>query len=720
MPVMRERLERDLPPLDFRALFEAAPGLFLVLRPDLTIAAVSDAYLHATMTDRATIVGRDIFAVFPDNPEDPVATGTRNLRASLERVLNTGAADTMPFQKYDIRRPESEGGGFEERYWSPLNSPVLDPEGSIAFIIHRVEDVTEFVRLSEVEAERDRVANELKSRVAESNSELLARAAETAGTNRELARVNSELARSQTFLDSVIENIPNMIFVKDAAELRFVRFNRAGEELLGRSRSELIGKNDYDFFPKDEADFFRQKDLEVLAGHDAVDIPEEPIDTATLGRRILHTKKIPVFNDDGQPLYLLGISEDVTALKETGAAMEATRVALEAASAAKSAFLSRMSHELRTPLTAILGFSELLGFEDLTEHQQANLRHISTAGQHLLALINEVLDISRIESGTMTISPEPVDVTDVLDELVVLLGPQSGRHRVTVDVSHVDCDVHVIADRQRLKQVLLNLMSNAIKYNREGGSVRVACHQANGQLRIEVADSGYGLTPDQVERLFRPFERLGAEIGTIEGTGIGLALSKGLVEAMGGCIGVESLVDRGSTFWVELPVTSGPLEAHSAQAASPVESPASGASHTVLYIEDNQANQRLVQQILARRPSITLLVATHGTRGIELAREQNPGLILLDLHLPDMPGREVLRLLRSDPATRGIPILVVSADASTGQSARLHEDGATGYLTKPLNVNGFLTEIDKILAARPASEGRRANASPAPPGPMVQ
>jgi len=698
MPGMGERLERHDPPPDYRALFESAPGQFLVLRPDLTIAAVSDAYLRATMTEREAIVGQDLFAVFPDNPEDPDASGTRNLRASLGRVLETRVADVMPIQKYDIRRPAAEGGGFEERFWSPLNSPVLEADGSVSFIIHRVEDVTEFVRLNQVEAERDRMTDELKSRVDESNAEVLARAAETTLANRELARVNSELSRSQAFLDSVVENIPNMVFVKDADEFRFVRVNRAEEELLGRPRSDLIGKDDYDLFPKDEADFFRQKDLEVLAGNQAVDIPAEPVDTPTLGRRILHTKKIPVFNDDGRPIYLLGISEDVTARKETETAVEAARVALEAASAAKSEFLSRMSHELRTPLTAILGFSELLGFEDLTDHQQANLRHISMAGQHLLALINEVLDISRIESGTMSLSAEPVDVTDVLDELVVLLGPQSGGRRVTVDVSQIDCGVHVMADRQRLKQVLLNLMSNAIKYNRDGGSVRVVCRRADGQLRIEVADEGYGLTQDQVERLFRPFERLGAEIGSIEGTGIGLALSKGLIEAMGGRIGAVSIVDRGSTFWIELPLTAGPLESASIETQPPPAAPPGGASHTVLYIEDNQANRRLVQEILARRPRITLLLATHGSRGIEVAREQQPELILLDLHLPDMPGREVLRALQGDPATRDIPVLVVSADASAGQEARLREDGASGYLTKPLNVNGFLAEVDEVLS----------------------
>jgi CheY-like chemotaxis protein len=272
---------------------------------------------------------------------------------------------------------------------------------------------------------------------------------------------------------------------------------------------------------------------------------------------------------------------------------------------------------------------------------------------------------------------------------------------VTVEVVNADCDLHVLADRQRLKQVLLNLMSNAIKYNRDGGSVRVTCRPTDDLLRIEVTDSGYGLAPDQVERLFRPFERLGAEVGSIEGTGIGLALSKGLIEAMGGAIGVESTLDVGSTFWVELALTRAETESQAAEIVAPAPDPEPGGDHTILYIEDNQANQRLVQQILARRPGITLLVASHGALGLELARERRPGLILLDLHLPDLPGQDVLRLLRTYPETRSIPVLVVSADASTGQAARLEEEGATGYLTKPLNVSGFLAAVDEVLA-RPA------------------
>ncbi len=261
-------------PLNFRALFESSPALYLVLSPDpsLVIQAVTDAYAQATLTRREDILGKELFEVFPDNPNDPKADGVNNLRASLLRVLESRTADRMPIQKYDIRRPEAAGGGFEERFWSPLNTPIF-AAGKMIAIIHQVEDVTAAVYSARM------------------------------------------LRKSQEFLDSMLENLPSMVFVKDAKDLRFVKFNRAGEELLGHKRGDLIGKSDYEIFPKKEAEFFISKDREVLAGTSIIDIPEEVIDTKLKGRRILHTRKIPLFDSDGKPEYLLGISDDITEAK---------------------------------------------------------------------------------------------------------------------------------------------------------------------------------------------------------------------------------------------------------------------------------------------------------------------------------------------------------------------------------------------------------------------
>jgi PAS domain S-box-containing protein len=683
------------PQPDFKALFEGAPGRFLVLDPDLTIVAASDAYLQATMTERAAILGRPLFEVFPDNPDDPAASGTRNLRASLERVRASLVSDTMAVQKYDIKSPD--GAGFEERFWSPVNWPLVDAEGKLAYIIHRVEDVTEFVRLKHPASEMQRIDAELATREGEVEAEVFRRASDIAETNRRLELAVAELQRSEMFLDSVVENIPDVVFVKDAEKLHFVRFNRAGEELHARSRTELIGKSDHDFFPREQADFFTAKDREALKSGHVLDIPEEPLDTPSQGRRILHTKKIPIFDKEGRPAYLLGISEDITERKQAEDALMAARSEAERANRAKTDFLSQMSHELRTPLTAILGFSQLLELDELTPDQRSSVSHILQAGRHLLDLINEILDISRIETGQMTISHEPVALDELLDEVSAVVHPLVTGRNITLSRASVG-DVHVLADRQRLRQVLLNILSNAVKYNRAGGQVTIRCEQVGtDRLQISVADTGYGIAPEHLERLFHPFDRLGAELGSVEGTGIGLAVAQGLVRAMGGSIKVASEIDVGSTFTIELGLTEGPLERYEQTADAFAESVVERPQRRVLQIEDNLSNVRLVERILQRRPDIDLMTAGRGRLGIDLARRHLPHLILLDLHLPDMPGHEVLRELRTYPETRQTPIVVVSADATKTQMTRLTEAGVFGYLTKPLDVAEFLRTIDLAI-----------------------
>ena len=369
------------------------------------------------------------------------------------------------------------------------------------------------------------------------------------------------------------------------------------------------------------------------------------------------------------------------------------------ANRAKSEFLSRMSHELRTPLNAILGFGQLLEMDVLSAKQTECTAQILRAGRHLLGLINEVLDISRIESGRLQLSLEPVPVPETLRQALDLVMSTATERDVSVRVDAIGEGVHVLADRQRLQQVLLNLLSNAIKYNRPNGTVLASCERLGGdRLRISVTDSGEGIAASKLGRLFTPFDRLGAEASGIEGTGLGLALSKSLVEAMGGTMHVQSREGIGSTFSVELAVVSGPVEtAAIPTVAQPADHDDGGRPRTILYIEDNLSNLRLVESLLTERPGVTVLSAMQGQVGLDLARHHRPDLILLDRHLPDISGDEVLVLLRDDPRTRGIPVLMLSADAIPGSARRLLDAGACAYLTKPLDVRNLLSVVDESL-----------------------
>lgn len=432
--------------------------------------------------------------------------------------------------------------------------------------------------------------------------------------------------------------------------------------------------------------------------------------------RSFHRYSTPVRDEDGTVIGRLFVLRETTAERQAQSDLQRAREHAEQANSAKTEFLSRMSHELRTPLHAILGFGELLEGEDLPEEQRAKLSQMTRGGRHLLALINEVLDLSRIERGDLSMSVEPVHAGQVVQETLELVGPLAAARSVTIAaLAAADFDLYVMADRQRLKQVLLNILSNAIKYNREGGGVKLSCaRDGSARARISVADTGVGIPTEDIPRVFEPFERLGAEETEVEGTGLGLALSKRLTEAMGGEIGAESEIGRGTTFWLELPLVTAAPKVRTPDPGGPL--PASrlrGPARTVLCIEDNPSNIKLVETIFADRPEVTLLVATQGSLGLELAREHRPALILLDVNLSDIPGEEVLRRLRSDARTADIAIVMVSADATPGQIRRLRRAGADDYLTKPFEIAQFLAIIDGAPPVRHAesTENGSANAT---------
>jgi signal transduction histidine kinase/ActR/RegA family two-component response regulator len=371
----------------------------------------------------------------------------------------------------------------------------------------------------------------------------------------------------------------------------------------------------------------------------------------------------------------------------------------EAASEAKTDFLARVSHELRTPLNSILGFGQLLEIGPaLPPVHKSSVHYILRAGYHLLELVDELLDINAADSGRITLSLEPVPLRQIIYDCVDMIRPQAQAAAIELIISHEMSDtVHVHADRQRLRQVLLNLLSNAVKFNRPDGKVCVACEQSGEELiRTKIIDTGHGILPGDMAKLCSPFERLGQSNSGTEGEGLGLLLARRLTEAMGGAFGASSIPDQGSTFWIELPRADSPVT--NAPDSIPAEpNRPFDARKTVLYVEDNLSNLTLIEHVLKHRPSITLIPAMQGRLALEIARERMPDLILLDLHLPDISGEEVLRKLRFDSQTKAIPVVFLSAEVAPAKRQRLLDAGARAFLSKPLNVAAFLATLENEL-----------------------
>ena len=478
---------------------------------------------------------------------------------------------------------------------------------------------------------------------------------------------------------------------------RYLVSNREFDSLAIAADGVVAGRQDADLFPPRLADVYRANDAQVLAQERGLEFEETYVRGGA--PYIYHAIKFPLLDAAGRPSAVCAIAIDVTERKKTDDALRIARLEAERANRAKSAFLSNMSHDLRTPLNAILGFAQLLELDDLQPDRKESVAQILRGGTHLLGLINEVLDIARIEAGHLSLSMEPVDAFEIAELAIDLVRPLAAQRSITIVVERSGQDAVVFADRQRLTQVVINLLSNAVKYNRRGGTVTVGCTAGErGRIRLTVADTGAGIPEEKRRLLFQPFERLGAERTAVEGTGLGLALSRGLADAMGGSLGVDSIIDRGSTFWIDLARSDAPQpHAVASDAAAPATVDPRRTQGVVLYIEDNGSNVRLMQRLLERRPGVRLLHAADGGAGLAMASAELPGLIFLDLHLPDMHGEEILRRLQGDSTLRRIPVAVLSADANPAQARRLKASGAMAYLTKPLELRQVMALLDEQL-----------------------
>jgi PAS domain S-box-containing protein len=506
-------------------------------------------------------------------------------------------------------------------------------------------------------------------------------------------------------------------------------FNVGAERMLGYQAEEVVDKiNPSDIHDPEEVqerarELSREFNVTIAPGFEALahkasrgieDVYELTYIRKDRSRFPASVSITALRDDQGMLIGYLLIGADNSARKRAESELHAAMAAADKANQAKTDFLSSMSHELRTPLNAILGFAQLMESDvsPQTLPQKRNLGHILKAGWYLLELINGILDLAFIESGKVTLSGEPVSLPEVLLESRAMIEPQALKRGISMEFPAFGAAHFVKADRTRLKQVLINLLFNAVKYNRPGGKVSVVYGLDDaGTIRISVRDTGAGLTPEQVGHLFQPFNRLGKESGPEEGTGIGLVVTKRLVELMGGSIGVDSVIGVGTEFWISLKLTTAPrfLIEMNMDAAHP-HTPVAGnlPPRTVLYVEDNPANLELVEQLVARRPDLRLLSAPDADLGIEFARAYSPEVILMDINLPGISGLEALKLLRADPSTAHIPVIALSANAVPRDIERALKAGFFNYLTKPIKVDEFTAALDAALRFVHTPPGRVA------------
>lgn len=525
----------------------------------------------------------------------------------------------------------------------------------------------------------------------------------------EQALLDQRLRDQQFYTRSLIESNIDALMTTDPRGI-ISDVNQQMEALTGCTRDELIGapfKNYFTDPERAEAAITRVLREGKVTNYELTAHASDGTET------VVSYNATTFHNRDNQLQGVFAAARDVTdrkqfehKLQENNIELENAKAAAEKANLAKSDFLSSMSHELRTPLNAVLGFAQLMASDTPppSSAQKLSIDQILQAGWYLLRLINEILDLAMIESGKVTLSQESMSLTEAIQDCQAMIEPQAQKRGVQLTFPVLDDLFYVHADRTRVKQVMVNLLSNAIKYNRVGGTVVVKCEtHGSDRVRVSVTDTGAGLTPEQLAQLFQPFNRLGQESSIEEGTGIGLVVTKQLVELMGGVIGVESSVGSGSVFWVELPAANAPELAfddmHEVAADKPGDAAADPlqSRRTLLYVEDNPANLVLVEQLIARRGDLTLLTAINGHLGIQMARAHQPDVILMDINLPGISGYGVLKVLNEDSATAHIPIMALSANAVPRDIQKGIDAGFFRYLTKPIEVVEFMDALDVAL-----------------------
>lgn len=619
------------------------------------------------------------------------------------RILKSGTTDPAVYE--DLWETIISGKQWEGEWINKKKNGELYWESvSIAPIQNELGEMTNYIAVKQDITQRKQAEDEILELNSSLEKKIEERTAQLAEINLSLKKeieerktISEALQLKTEELESFFNVALDLLCIADI-QGNFIRVNKAWENILGYSVPDLEQRQFLEFVHPDDIEATLKSMTELSEQHPILNFVNR-YKTKDGSYRFIEWRSSP----SGKLIY--AAARDITERIRWEEETQKARLDAEQANMAKSEFLSRMSHELRTPMNAILGFAQLLDMSELNPSQKRGVDHILHGGKHLLGLINEVLDISRIESGKMSLSTEPVKIKEILGEMIDIIQPLSNEKKVSVEViMSDDTQYSVFADRQRLKQVLINLLSNAIKYNKQNGKVILQTSKKSGsdnleKIRINISDTGLGIRKEDMSKLFSPFERIGAEFSTTEGSGLGLTVVKKLMEAMNGEVGVESIYGEGSTFWIELPVTESQLEkAIKSGTLDSINSNKADKAGSILYIEDNFSNVELIEQILTtQRPDIKLIVEMYGSKAIQQATEYQPNLILLDLNLPDIHGSKVLELILSNEKTKNIPVVVISADAMSDQFKRMIDIGAKKYLTKPIDITLFLATVDKYM-----------------------
>ena len=646
--------------------------------------AVNDVWLKTMGYDREDVIGktaRDLSA-WP-SPEDREryisAFQARGKLRNYEHQLRTSSGELRTFL-------------------TACDEIIYDGEQRLLMVFH---DITE---RKNSEKSMRRANEDLERQVAARTQELQHQIEATQKAKAELEESELRLMDANRMLNVVLDTIPVRVFWKDK-NLDLLGCNRLYAMDAGyQNPRQMIGKSDFEMGWRDQAELYRADDLSVIKSKKPK-LGYEEQQTTPGGNEIwLRTSKSPLRNIEGDVIGVLGMYENVTERKMADKELERAKLEAERANQAKSQFLSSMSHELRTPLNAVIGFAQLLEHDPghpLLDAQKESVEHIKTGGSHLLHLINEILELAKIESGHLELDIQSTKPDDVFYETIPMAQALAEKMDLTFHVPALNHEwPNILVDAMRLKQVLLNLLSNAAKYNVEGGAFTLSCGVVDGYLSIKVSDTGLGISSDHLKDLFHPFSRLDHENSDIEGAGIGLTITKELVELMGGVIGVESVVGEGSTFCVKFPIADGGGTERMEPTATKQQK-LEDVQHvgTVLYVEDNEANLLLMEGIFEQFPNLRLITAKNAEHGMDIVKTVHPDFIMLDIALPGMSGTDMLKAVRKETDSKA-SIIAVSAHAMPHLVEEGLKAGFDAYLTKPFEIAKLVAELERVFGDR--------------------